>query len=60
MKTYLDGPMDYAKTLKLRTRVRTGPGPTRKNKEVRIPVARRRRKYITCTEVPLWQSNRVE
>ena len=34
MKSYLHGPMDYAKRLKLRFRVNRGPGPNRKKKEI--------------------------
>ena len=50
MKTCLHGPMDYAKTLKLRFRVGDLDLPERRV----IPDGGGRR----CTDVPLWQSSR--
>ena len=58
MKTYLHGPMDYAKTLKLQFRVSSrGPGPAKKDKvlpvvrESTTAVRRRRRKMHRCALV---------
>ena len=48
VKTYLHGPMDYAKTLKLRFRVRGLPGRTKTSKPV---VERRRKKMRRCALV---------
>ena len=54
MKTYLHGPMDYAKTLKLRFRV--GIWTCQKEEVYQYSRGGGRR----CTDVPLWQSSRVE
>ena len=50
-KLYRHGPMDYAKTLKLRFRVG----------DLGLPETRKRYQYSgggSCTDVPLWQRNR--
>ena len=51
MNTYLHGPMDAAKNLKLRFRVGDLDLPEKKK------IYQQSRGGRRCTEVPLWQSN---
>ena len=54
MKTYLHGPMDYAKTPKLRFRVGDLDLPDKKIDVYQQPGGGGNR----CTDVAVWQSNR--
>ena len=51
LKTYLHGPMDYAKTLKLRFRVGDLDLPERRKRYISMPVVERREKMHRCALV---------
>ena len=56
MKTYLRGPMDHAKTLKLRFRVGDLDLPERRKRRAS---SRGKEEEITQIDVPLWKSSRL-
>ena len=57
MKTYLHGPMDYAKKLKLRFRVGDLDLPEKRRKYAKYTSSREEEDVATHT-VPVWHNNR--